>query len=76
MYTCVYRRRRGNKVTLLKLLLVLPFDVMVGLVHTHTQLGYYDKSVPHRQDFKENFQAPSLFFPDEFKQAKGEGRWN
>lgn len=31
--------------------------------------------MPHRQDFKGNFQAPSLPSPDEFQQGKGEAGW-
>lgn len=49
---------------------------MAGLVRAHTQLCCFDKSVPHRQDFKGNFQAPSLPSPDEFEQGRGEARWN
>lgn len=68
MHACVHREiRKGvNKGTPLKLLLVLPFDVMAGLVQmrARTHSHCFDKSVPHRQDFKGNFQAPSLFSPD------------
>lgn len=31
--------------------------------------------MPHRQDFKGNFQAPSLPSPDEFEQGRGEAGW-
>lgn len=75
MHTCVHREiRKGvNKGTPLKLLLVLPFDVMAGLVQmcARTHSHCFDKSVPHRQDFKGNFQAPSLFSPDKPEWERG-----
>lgn len=76
MHACVHREiRKGvKKGTPLKLLLVLPFDVMAGLVQmrARTHSHCFDKSVPHRQDFKGNFQAPSLFSPDKPEWERGE----
>lgn len=43
---------------------------------SHTQLLCFDKSMPHRQDFKGNFQAPSLPSPDEFELGRGEAGQN
>lgn len=42
---------------------------------SHKQLLCFDKSMPHRQDFKGNFQAPSLPSPDEFELGRGEAGW-
>lgn len=74
VHACVrtYKQGRGNKGSPLKLLLVLHFDVMAGLVHTHTHLRCFDTSVPHRQDFKGNFQAPPLPSPGGLEQGRGE----
>lgn len=42
---------------------------------THIQLCCFNKSMPHRQDFKGNFQAPSLPSPDGFEQGRREAGW-
>lgn len=74
-HTCAQRSREGgNEVTPLKLILILLFDEMAGCSHacSHTQLHCFDKPVPHRHDFKGNFQAPSFPSPDKPEQGRGE----